>query len=226
MPPPAPSVQQLIESVVGDEPLKRLENAATMAQELQTAGDALLDHFVGACRAAGHSWAEISTALGVTKQAVHKRFSTPNYTLERFTARARRALDESKAAAVALGQQYVGTEHMLLGLFPPGGVAADVLKDFGVTRAKVEKRLNRGDATLTADDPVPFTPHAKTALEGALREALGLGHNYIGTEHLLLSLVHTPEGLAAKLLDELGVEQTKLGKAVLDKLRDYIKKPQ
>ena len=224
-PPPAPSVQQLIDSVSGDSPLARLTSAATTAQELQTASDALLDHFVGLCRAAGHPWAEISAVLGVTKQAVHKRFSTPNYTLERFTQRARQVLTEAKAAAVAHGQQYIGTEHLLVALYPPGGLASEVLAELGVTKAKIKKRLPKGDAKVTVDDPTPFSAHGKEALERALREALGLGHNYIGTEHILLALARTQEGRAAQILTELGVDTTKLGTAVVEKLKNYVPKP-
>jgi len=228
---PGPTIRQLINTVeneAADDVLERLAGAAAMARELESVADTLLGHFVEQCRKAGHSWTEISGALGVTKQAVHKRFSPPSYTFERFTDRAKRVLNEAKTAAIELGQSYIGTEHMLLGLFPPGGVAAEVLKEAGVTKAKVEKRVLKaqppGEVTLTEDDPVPFTPRSKAVLENALREALGLGHNYIGTEHLLLALVREEEGLGAKILAELGLEPDAAQAAVKQKLVDYLKK--
>jgi ATP-dependent Clp protease ATP-binding subunit ClpA len=212
-----------IESEAGHTPLDRLAAAASMAQELESAADALLNHFVEQCRNAGHSWTEISGALGVTKQAVHKRFAPPNFAFERFTDRARKVLAEAKAAAVAHGQESLGTDHMLVGLFPPGGVAADVLEAAGITKAKVEKKLKKGKGGLADGDPVPFDTHAKAALENSLREALGMGHNYIGTEHLLLALSRSEEYASAKILKELGTTTDAIQAAVKERLDAILK---
>lgn len=127
---------------------------------------------------------------------------------ERFTDRARRALVIAQEEARLLGHNYLGTEHMLLGLLHEGqGVAAKILIARGVdlqdVRARIEKTI--GPVGTGASGAPPFTPRAKRVMEFALREALQLGHNYIGTEHLLLGLVREGEGVAAQVLrDVLG----------------------
>src|SRR5262245_10563618 len=118
---PGPTLQELIATVEADagagaaDDLTQLGTAAKVAADLEEVADGTLTHFVDQCRRNGRSWAEISRALGVTKQAVHKRFSPP--TFERFTVRARGALKGAAAAATRLRHNYVGTEHVLLGLF-------------------------------------------------------------------------------------------------------------
>ncbi len=107
-----------------------------------------------------------------------------------------------------LGHNYIGTEHLLLGLIHEGeGVAARVLASLNVSltgvRRQVEETIGAGDAAPTGH--IPFTPRAKKVLELSLREALQLGHNYIGTEHILLGLIREGEGVAAQVLQELGV---------------------
>ena len=209
---PAPTLQELIETVERDTPsgdvLDLLATASSTVAQLEEAGDAVLGHFVDRCRRQGHSWTEISGALGVSKQAAHKRFTFPAPTLERFTERARRAVDAASTAARQLGHNFVGTEHLLLGLFAqPEGFAARVLAEAGVDRAAVEAKVlevvPRGSEPLL-DNP-PYTPPASLALQGALGEALRLGHNYIGTEHLLLGLVRDHDALSARTLSELDV---------------------
>lgn len=178
-----------------------------MAQ-LKEAGDAVLGHFVDRCRRHGHSWTEISGALGVTKQAAHKRFSFPAPTLERFTPRARGAVDAATQAARALGHNFVGSEHLLLGLLAePQGLAALVLAEAGVERAAVEAKVLEAVPRTTGplpDNPL-YIPQASLALQGALGEALRLGHNDIGTEHILLGLVQERDTLAVRILGEFGV---------------------
>src|SRR5262245_54514394 len=117
---PGPTLQELIATVEADaastDDLVRLEAAARVAADLEDVADGTLTHFVDQCRRNGRSWAEISRSLGVTKQAVHKRFSvTPSF--DRFTLRAKGALEGAAASARRLGHNYVGTEHVLLGLF-------------------------------------------------------------------------------------------------------------
>src|SRR5262245_30869963 len=143
---PAPSLQELIETVERDTQssasLDLLATASSTVAQLEEVGDAVLGHFVDRCRRNGHSWTEISTALGVSKQAAHKRFTFPAPTLERFTPRARGAVDAATKAARSLGHDFVGTEHLLLGLFAePQGLAALALAEAGVDRAAVEANV-------------------------------------------------------------------------------------
>jgi len=206
---PGPTLQQLIETVRSDaadgDDLAQLAAAARTAADLEEVADGTLSHFVEQCRRNGRSWSEISKALGVTKQAVHKRFSTP--TFERFTVRARGALKGAAAAATRLRHNYVGTEHVLLGLFSePEGIAAKALVERGLTGDEVEAAIlaltPRGAVEVGAP---PFTPRAAACLEKALDEALQLGHNYIGTEHILLGLFRDPEGFAARIMADADV---------------------
>jgi ATP-dependent Clp protease ATP-binding subunit ClpA len=128
---------------------------------------------------------------------------------DRFTERARRVMTLARTEAQALRNDYIGTEHVLLGLVQEGtGVAAQVLKNLDVdlkkVRAEVEGLVEQGTSPATRGQ-FPFTPRAKRVLELALEEAQGLGHNYIGTEHLLLGLIRENDGPAAHVLRNLGV---------------------
>ena len=127
----------------------------------------------------------------------------------RFTDRARRVVVLAQEEARVLGHGSVGTEHILLGLLAEGeGVAAKALESLGISleeaRDRVEEIAGRGQGTPAGH--IPFTPRAKKALERSLREALQLGHNYIGTEHLLLSLIAEGDGIAAQVLAGLGAD--------------------
>jgi len=214
---PAPTLQDLIETVEQDAPssnlLDLLATASETIAQLADVGDAVLGHFVDRCRRQGHSWTEISSALGVTKQAAHKRFSYSSPTLERFTPRARSAVDAASRAARDLGHNFVGTEHLLIGLFSePEALAARALAEADVDRATVEAAVleivPRGDEALL-DNPLQ-TPRASLALQGALDEALDLGHNYIGTEHILLGLLQDRDGVGAHVLRDLNVSAESL----------------
>lgn len=133
----------------------------------------------------------------------------------RFTEKAQRILLIAQEEAKRLNQDYVGTEHLLLGLITLGeGVAAQVLSnlniDFRKVRANVEKIIGKGDNVMLLGE-IPFTPRAKKVLEFACEEAQNLGHSYVGTEHLLLGLLREEEGVAAQVLTEM--------RLTLDKLR-------
>jgi len=124
---------------------------------------------------------------------------------ERFTDRARHAVVLAQEEARRLGHDYIGTEHILLGLLgEPDGIAARALQRLGIslisTRTAVESIVERGSASITGH--IPFTARSKKVLELSLREALQLGHNYIGTEHILLGLVRAGDGPAAKALED------------------------
>ena len=122
---------------------------------------------------------------------------------ERFTDRARRVVVLAQEEARMLSHNYIGTEHILLGLIHEGdGIAAKALESLGVSleavRAQVEEIIGQGQQAPSGH--IPFTPRAKKVLELSLREALQLGHNYIGTEHILLGLIREGEGVAAQVL--------------------------
>ncbi len=138
---------------------------------------------------------------------------------ERFTDRARRVLVLAQEEARLLGHGFIGTEHILLGLIHEGeGVAAKALELLGVSltavREKVEDTIG-GAAEIDPGGSMPFTPRAKKALELSLREALQLGHRYIGTEHMLLGLVREGEGVAAHVLESLGADLGRVRQQVI-----------
>jgi hypothetical protein len=206
---PAPPLTDLIAAVEADapseDPLARLATASATAAELTEASDALVGHFVDQCRSAGHTWAEISESLGVTRQAAHKRYSAIPRDLSRWTERAKSALASSVDAARGLGHAFVGTEHLLLGLFPPGGIGATILAELGLTEEAVAQQVVvHTPVRESGPAEPPFTPLAAQVLGGALTEAVSMGHNYVGTEHLLLGLFGQPDGLAAQILTDAG----------------------
>jgi predicted DNA-binding transcriptional regulator AlpA len=142
----------------------------------------------------------------------------------RFTDRARRAVVKGQEEARLLQHNYIGTEHLLLGLLSiEEGLAYEVLSMLGVTidsaRHQVEEMIGRGPSV--PEGRIPFTPRGKKVLEIALREALQLGHNYVGTEHVLLGLIREKEGVACKALEQLGLERGEVRKAVIATMSGY-----
>jgi ATP-dependent Clp protease ATP-binding subunit ClpC len=143
---------------------------------------------------------------------------------ERFTDRARRVLVLAQEEARLLNHNFIGTEHILLGLIHEGeGVAAKALESLGISleavREKVEETIGPAGSSTTGSPP--FTPRAKKVLELSLREALQLGHNYIGTEHMLLGLVREGEGVAAQVLVSLGADLSRVRQQVIQLLSGY-----
>ncbi len=143
---------------------------------------------------------------------------------ERFTDRARRVVVLAQEEARMLNHNYIGTEHILLGLIHEGeGVAAKALESLGISlegvRAQVEEIIGQGQQAPAGH--IPFTPRAKKVLELSLREALQLGHNYIGTEHILLGLIREGEGVAAQVLVKLGADLNRVRQQVLQLLSGY-----
>jgi len=137
---------------------------------------------------------------------------------ERFTEKAIKVIMLAQEEARRLGHNFVGTEQILLGLIGEGtGIAAKTLKSMGVNlkdaRVEVEKIIGRGSGFVAVE--IPFTPRAKRVLELSWDEARQLGHNYIGTEHLLLGLIREGEGVAARVLENLGVDLTKVRSHVI-----------
>ncbi len=143
---------------------------------------------------------------------------------ERFTDRARRVVVLAQEEARMLNHNYIGTEHILLGLIHEGeGVAAKGLEALGISlegvRAQVEEIIGQGQQAPSGH--IPFTPRAKKVLELSLREALQLGHNYIGTEHILLGLIREGEGVAAQVLVKLGADLNRVRQQVIQLLSGY-----
>ncbi|TKK86322.1 ATP-dependent Clp protease ATP-binding subunit, partial [Herbidospora galbida] len=143
---------------------------------------------------------------------------------ERFTDRARRVVVLAQEEARMLNHNYIGTEHILLGLIHEGeGVAAKALESLGISlegvRQQVEEIIGQGQSAPSGH--IPFTPRAKKVLELSLREALQLGHNYIGTEHILLGLIREGEGVAAQVLVKLGADLNRVRQQVIQLLHGY-----
>src|SRR5215813_9236807 len=161
---------------------------------------------------------------GAGDQGLPDRSVRSDEMFERFTDRARRVVVLAQEEARMLNHNYIGTEHILLGLIHEGeGVAAKALESLGISldavRVKVEETIGpAGSGTIA---PPPFTPRAKKVLELSLREALQLGHNYIGTEHMLLGLVREGEGVAVQVLVSLGADLPRVRQQVIQLLSGY-----
>jgi ATP-dependent Clp protease ATP-binding subunit ClpC len=144
---------------------------------------------------------------------------------ERFTDRARRVVVLAQEEARLLNHNYIGTEHLLLGLIHEGeGVAALALESLGfrleAVRSQVEEVIGQGQSAPVGH--IPFTPRAKKVLELSSREAMQLGHNYIGTEHILLGLIREGEGVAAQVLVKLGADLPRVRQQVIQLLSGYV----
>src|SRR5258706_4924442 len=138
---------------------------------------------------------------------------------DKFTERVRKVIYLAREEAARLQHDYIGTEHLLLGVIREGeGIAATVLNNLGLDldriRQEVENMVSASGGTMTIGE-IPFTPRAKRVLELAVEEARSLGHNYVGTEHLLLGLIREGEGVAAKVLLELGVDRKRVREETL-----------
>jgi ATP-dependent Clp protease ATP-binding subunit ClpC len=143
---------------------------------------------------------------------------------ERFTDRARRVVVCAQEEARGLDHNYIGTEHILLGLVREGdGVAAKALESLGISletvRQRVEEIIGRGQHTPSGH--IPFTPRAKKVMELSLRESRQLGHHYIGTEHILLGLISEGEGVAAQVLTGLGAEHDRVKERATELIAEY-----
>ena len=139
---------------------------------------------------------------------------------DRFTDRAKKVMSFARQEAMKFNHEYIGTEHILLGLVQEGsGVAANVLKNMNIDlekiRHEVEKIVKTGPSMVTMGQ-LPFTPRAKKVLELSMEEASQLSHNYIGTEHLLLGLIRENEGIAAQVMMNLGVKLEEVREEVLE----------
>jgi hypothetical protein len=191
--------------------LERLSSAVVAGEQLGEVADHLIGHFVDQARRSGASWAEIGRSMGVTKQAVQKRFVPKEQNdldaeqgFSRFTARARNVVMAAHNEAVARGNGEITPDHLLLGLLSePEGMAVQVLGTLGTSVDDVRSVVSLPDPVEGAPELVPYGQDARKALELTYREALRLGHNYIGTEHVLLALLEHENGSGT--LSGLGV---------------------
>ena len=222
-------IHRVEQTTAGGPPLDRLRAASVVAGELEEIGDAGLGYFVDQARHAGHSWSEIGDALGVSKQAAQQKQSVrlslgPNApTFERLTPRARHVVEAAEQVARALGHQEIRTSHLLLALYrEPDGVAARILVAADLTaeqaEAEVTSRTERGPGS--PEGQLGYTPRAVSAFTAALASAVQLGHNYIGTEHLLLGL-SSGSGVAASVLQDRGLTDQALLPKVKEMLSGY-----
>ena len=194
-----PRLDDLIEGIRSqypEKPLEQLTAAVLLADYMNEVSDHLIGHFVDQARRSGASWTEIGASIGVTKQAAQQRFTPkddPNM-FTRFTDRAKQALLRSMEEARAGRQQEIRPEHLLLGLLiVPDSLAIRALAEQNVTpeaiRAAAEAAIPPAPSGAESPALIPYDGAAKKVLELTVREALRLGHNYIGTEHMLLALL-------------------------------------
>ncbi|MCG5459949.1 ATP-dependent Clp protease ATP-binding subunit [Micromonospora sp. PSH03] len=197
--------------------LDQLTDAVIAADHLGEVADHLIGHFVDQARRSGASWTDIGRSMGVTKQAAQKRFVPkateaaaldPNAGFGRFTPRARNVVMASQEEARASGNAEIGPEHLVLGLLAePEGLAARVMAGRGATPEVVREAVGAvlPPRAEQVPDLIPYDARGKKALELTFREALRLGHNYIGTEHMLLALLEQEDG--AGVLTNLGLDK-------------------
>ena len=216
---------------VHEEPLEQLTDAVLAAESLGEIADHLIGHFVDQARRSGASWTEIGKCMGVTKQAAQKRFVPkgpgadvldPNAGFGRFTPRARNVIVAAQNTAHDAGNTEINPDHLVLALFTdPEALAVKLLAGQGVDAAKVAAAVTlppRAQGDLPA--LTPFDGAAKKVLELTFRQALRLGHNYVGTEHIVLALLETEENGP---MHRLGVDQERFERDLRTALEPFTK---
>ncbi|MDX3096294.1 Clp protease N-terminal domain-containing protein [Streptomyces sp. ME01-24h] len=213
-------LDDLIEAIkkAHSDALDQLSDAVIAAEHLGEVADHLIGHFVDQARRSGASWTDIGKSMGVTKQAAQKRFVPkdlgspdldPSQGFSRFTPRARKVVMAAHAEAKTASNPEVRPEHLALGLLSePDALAARAMAAQGVTpdAARAALTASLPEAVAEAPELVPYDLGSRKVLELAFREALRLGHNYIGTEHLLLALLELEAGDGP--LTSLGLDKT------------------
>jgi len=215
---------------VHDDPLDQLIDAVLAGEALGEVADHLIGHFVDQARRSGASWTDIGKSMGVTKQAAQKRFVPkagpfkkadpidPNEGFNRFTPRARNVVVESQNKAHAASNDEIQPAHLLLGLFTdPDSLAARLLAGQGVDADTATAAVVLPPAADDMPALIPFSGAARKVLELTFREALRLGHNYIGTEHILLALLEAEGGDGP--LHTLGVDKQRTEDEIVEILR-------
>ncbi|MBO0856716.1 MAG: ATP-dependent Clp protease ATP-binding subunit [Nocardia sp.] len=202
-----------------DDVLEQLSDAVVVAGHMSEVADHLIGHFVDQARRSGASWTDIGQSMGVSKQAAQKRFvpkpgdpqMDPNAGFARFTPRARNVVMQSQEEARRAGNPEIQPEHLILGLLSePESLAAAAIVAKGVSLDAVRRVATAALPPAAGEVPalIPFTADAKKSLELTFREALRLGHNYVGTEHLLLALLEQENGTG--VLAGLGLKRDEL----------------
>jgi hypothetical protein len=198
--------------------LEQLSDAVIVAEHLDEVADHLIGHFVDQARRSGASWTDIGKSMGVTKQAAQKRFVAkgqgeptdldPSQGFSRFTERARNVVMTAQEEARTAGNDEIRAEHLVLGLLAePDALAARAIVAQGVSLETVRQTTIATLPPATDQVPalIPFDLQAKKALELTFRQALRMGHNYVGTEHILLALLELEDGTG--VLAGLGVDK-------------------
>jgi hypothetical protein len=213
-------LDDLIEAIkkVHCDALDQLSNAVIVADHLGDVADHLIGHFVDQARRSGASWSDIGRSMGVTKQAAQQRFVPkdpgqpsdldPSQGFSRFTERARNVVMAAQNEARAAGNDEIRLQHLTLGLLSePDALAAQAIIAQGVPLEAVRQTVTAALPPAAGQVPglIPYDPQAKKALELTFREALRMGHNYIGTEHILLALLELQDGTGA--LAGLGIDK-------------------
>src|SRR5687767_4697782 len=213
-------LDDLIDAItkVHSDALDQLTDAVLAADHLGEVADHLIGHFVDQARRSGASWSDIGRSMGVSKQAAQKRFVAkgesvdldPSQGFSRFTPRARNVVMAAQNEARAAGNATIGPAHLVLGLVTePEAIAARVIAGQGVSLEAVRRTATATLPAAVDDIPelIPFDSQAQKALELTFRVALRLGHNYIGTEHILLALLDLEDGTG--VLAGLGVDRAR-----------------
>ncbi len=204
------SLTDLIKRLDADLPeatdLARITEAQLRARTLSDLGDQLVGHYVGKAKQAGASWSEIGDAIGVSKQAAQQRHSPAPF--ERFTDLNRHSIVLAQEAARTHKHNFIGTEHMLLGLLgEPRGLAYQVLMVSTDSEPRIRHAIEaamRPPGKKAPRGHIAFEAASKEAIEQAIRAAADLGHDFVGTEHSLLGLIRVGESRAARILRGLG----------------------
>ena len=208
-------LDDLIEAIkkVHTDALEQLQDAVIAADHLGEVADHLIGHFVDQARRSGASWTDIGRSMGVTRQAAQKRFVPkgesdldPSQGFNRFTPRARNVVVVSQEGARAAANDQIRTEHLILGLLAePESIGTKAITAQGVSLDSVREAATAGLPPSSESVPalIPFDADTKKSLELTFREALRLGHNYVGTEHILLALLEFENGEG--LLSGLGL---------------------
>ncbi|MEZ0089259.1 Clp protease N-terminal domain-containing protein [Streptacidiphilus sp. EB129] len=215
-------LDDLIEAIkkVHSDALEQLSDAVIAADHLGDVADHLIGHFVDQARRSGASWTEIGRSMGVTRQAAQKRFVAkhpgeasdldPSQGFGRFTPRARKVVVAAQEEARAASNDEIRPEHLALGLLAePEAIAARALVAQGVSPESLREAVTAvlPPAADTLPALIPFDAGAKKVLELTFREALRMGHNYVGTEHILLALLEVEDGTG--VLTGLGIDKAK-----------------
>ena len=213
-------LDDLIEAITRVHPdvLDQLSDAVIAADHLGDVADHLIGHFVDQARRSGASWSDIGRSMGVTKQAAQKRFVArgpgdasdldPRQGFSRFTLPARNVVMSAQDEARAAGNDEIAPEHLVLGLLAePGALAGQAIVALGVGLDAVRQAATAAlpAAAATVPELIPYDARARKALELTFREAVRMGHSYIGTEHVLLALLELEDG--SGVLTGLGIDK-------------------